>query len=157
MTPLRNAVMGGRRAALLASALASVLMLGACGMQPMSPIAKPMTARLSGASEVPPVMGSGSGSVHASLNSATNLLTWTITYTDLSGALTAAHLHGPAMAGESAGVVLALSGSLASPIVGSATLTPAQATDLMAGRWYLNLHTAANPGGEIRGQIRPLP
>ena len=157
MTHPQNPVSGGRRATLLASALAGALWLGACGMPPMSPIAKPMTASLSGASEVPAVMGPGTGSVDASLNSATNLLTWTITYTGLSGAATAGHFHGPAMAGENAGVVVPLSGSLASPIVGSATLTPAQATDLMAGRWYLNLHTAANPGGEIRGQVRPLP
>lgn len=157
MTPLRNPVSGGRRACLLAIALSSAAWLGGCGMQAMSPIAKPMSASLWGASEVPAVVGAGTGSVDASLNSATNLLTWTVTYSGLSGPATAGHFHGPAMAGVNAGVVMPLSGSLASPIVGSATLTPAQATDLMAGRWYLNLHTAANPGGEIRGQVNPLP
>ena len=40
-----------------------------------------------------------------------------------------------------------------SPATGSATLTDAQAADLMAGRWYVNIHTAANRGGEIRGQV----
>ncbi len=39
------------------------------------------------------------------------------------------------------------------PITGSATLTDAQLADLEAGRLYVNIHTAANPGGEIRGQI----
>ena len=42
---------------------------------------------------------------------------------------------------------------IVSPLQGSATLTDAQAADLMAGRWYVNIHTAANPNGEIRGQL----
>jgi hypothetical protein len=46
-----------------------------------------------------------------------------------------------------------VTGSAASPIKGSATLNDAQAADLMAGRWYFNIHTAANKGGEIRGQV----
>jgi hypothetical protein len=40
-----------------------------------------------------------------------------------------------------------------SPIDGTATLTPEQAKELVDGKWYFNLHTSANPGGEIRGQI----
>ena len=56
------------------------------------------------------------------------------------------------MAGTNAGVVQGFSGSMDSPIKGSATLTAAQAADLLAGKWYVNLHTAANKGGEIRGQ-----
>ena len=45
------------------------------------------------------------------------------------------------------------SGSVASPISGTATLTDAQAADLEAGKFYFNIHTAANPGGEVRGQV----
>ena len=97
MSPLRYPISGGRRATLLACALAGALWVGGCGMQPMSPIAKPMTASLSGASEVPAVMGPATGSVDASLNSATNLLTWTVTYSGLSGPATAGHFHGPAL------------------------------------------------------------
>jgi hypothetical protein len=65
-----------------------------------------------------------------------------------------AHFHGPAAAGANAGVVLPFANP-ASPIEGQATLTPAQAADLSAGKWYANVHTAANPGGEIRGQMLP--
>jgi hypothetical protein len=38
-------------------------------------------------------------------------------------------------------------------VQGSATLTDAQAADLLAGRYYINIHTAATPAGEIRGQV----
>jgi hypothetical protein len=57
------------------------------------------------------------------------------------------------MPGENAGVAVPLSGSLATPMSGTVSLTPAQAADLIAGKWYVNLHTAANPNGEIRGQL----
>ena len=107
----------------------------------------------SGASEVPSVMTDATGIVEASLGSGTNVLTWKITYSGLSGPATGAHFHGPAMAGQNAGVVVPISAPLASPISGSATLTPAQAADLSAGRWYVNLHTAAHPNGEARGQM----
>jgi CHRD domain. len=40
-----------------------------------------------------------------------------------------------------------------SPIKGAATLTDAQIADLNAGKWYFNVHTAANPAGEIRGTV----
>lgn len=137
--------------------LGALLGLGACGMTPMSTSTSAMSARLSGASEVPPVTGNGSGTIDAVLNKQTNTLNWTITYAGLSGPVTAGHFHGPAMAGQNAGVALPLTGGMASPIKGSATLTAAQATDLMAGKWYMNLHTAANPNGEVRGQVTAQP
>jgi hypothetical protein len=61
------------------------------------------------------------------------------------------------MAGANAGVVVPITGPLVSPIKGSAVLTAAQAADLMAGKWYVNVHTAANPGGEVRGQVASAP
>ena len=88
------------------------------------------------------------------LNKDSNVLKWKITYSGLSGPATMAHFHGPAMAGANAGVVIPFNNP-ASPIEGQATLTSSQAADLMAGKWYANVHTAANPGGEIRGQMLP--
>jgi hypothetical protein len=85
------------------------------------------------------------------------MLSWTVNYSGLTGPAKAGHFHGPAPAGQNAGVALGFTGSVESPIKGSATLTAAQAADLLAGKWYVNLHTAANPGGEIRGQAVAAP
>ena len=71
----------------------------------------------------------------------------------LSGPATAAHFHGPAEAGKNAGVEVPIPNAGTSPVEGSATLTEAQAADLTGGKLYVNVHTAANPGGEIRGQV----
>jgi hypothetical protein len=113
-------------------------------------------ATLNGASEVPPNTTTGTGSVTASYDASTKTLTWNGTYSGLTGDPTAAHFHGPAEAGKNAGVAIWIStkGSpFPSPFSGSATLTDAQAGDLQNGLWYVNIHTAANPGGEIRGQV----
>lgn len=141
--------------------IASLVVLGACSQAPMtsstavmdSGSSAAMSARLAGASEVPPTTSIGSGNLVANFDRQSNVLTWTVTYAGLSGPVTAAHFHGPAAVGANAGVALGLTGSLDSPINGMATLTAAQTSDLMAGNWYLNLHTAANPNGEIRGQV----
>ena len=112
-----------------------------------------LSTQLRAANEVPPNASQGSGSVDAVLNKDTNLLRWKINYTGLSGPATAGHFHGPAAIGANAGVALPWSSVMSTPSEGSATLTAAQAADLMAGRWYANIHTAANPGGEVRGQM----
>jgi hypothetical protein len=110
-------------------------------------------ASLTSSAEVPPVDGKGSGALNATYDTATKKLTYTATYKDLSGPAAAAHFHGPADAKANAGVVVPVSGAMASPLKGEATLTDAQAADLAAGKWYFNVHTAANKGGEIRGQV----
>lgn len=111
------------------------------------------TTQLRAANEVPPNASQGTGSVDAVLDKNTNLFRWKVSFTGLTGAPTAAHFHGPAAIGANAGVALAWPAPIRSPMEGRATLTPAQAADLMAGRWYANIHTARNPGGEVRGQM----
>jgi hypothetical protein len=110
-------------------------------------------ATLTGAAEVPPKTTTGTGTAQATLDTVTKKLDYTATWKDLSGPATAAHFHGPADVGANAGVVVPWGASPASPLTGSATLTDAQIADLTAGKWYANVHTAANPGGEIRGQM----
>jgi hypothetical protein len=112
-----------------------------------------MSATLSGKMEVPPTDSNGGGSVDATFDTDTKKLDWTIEYSNLTGPVTAAHFHGPAEMGKNADPVVPLEGDLASPLKGSATLTDAQAADLQAGKYYINLHTAAHPDGEIRGQV----
>jgi hypothetical protein len=113
-------------------------------------------ADLKGASEVPPNTTGGSGSVTATFDPATKQLSWSGSFSGLTGPATAAHIHGPAEPGKNAGVVMWISEKgkpFESPFKGSATLTDAQAADLANGQYYVNIHTAANPGGEIRGQL----
>ena len=110
-------------------------------------------ATLSGKTEVPPNATTGSGDVLATLDTSSKKLTYTMTYYGLTGPATAAHFHGPAAPGANAGVAVPIGTNPASPTTGSATLTDAQMKDLMAGKWYANIHTEANKGGEIRGQM----
>lgn len=109
-------------------------------------------AHLTGAQEVPANATTGSGDVTAKVDTNTHLMTYSVTYSGLTGPATAAHFHGPAAPGVNAGPVVMLK-ALASPISGSADLTDAQFADLQGGKWYFNVHTAAHPGGEIRGQL----
>ena len=110
------------------------------------------TGTMNGATEVPAKTTDGKGTANATLDTATKMLTYDVEYSGLTGPATAAHFHGPAEPGANAPVVVPFP-TPASPIKGTATLTDAQMADLMAGKWYANVHTAANPGGEIRGQM----
>jgi hypothetical protein len=110
-------------------------------------------AALNGASETPPNTSHGVGMATATLDKATKTLTWKVVYSGLTGPATMAHFHGPAGPGVAAPVAVPLTGPMASPLMGSATLTDAQIGDLEAGNWYVNVHTAQYPKGEIRGQV----
>jgi hypothetical protein len=110
-------------------------------------------ADLTAAAETPPTDSTATGTLDATYDTSSKLLSWTITYDGLTGDVTAAHFHGPAAVGAKAGPVVPIEAPYASPIKGSATLTDPQAADLQAGTWYFNLHTAKYPDGEIRGQV----
>ena len=112
-------------------------------------------ANLAGAAEVPPVQSTGKGTAQVNVDTATKQLTWRVDYSGLSGPPAAAHIHCGAAAGANAGVAVPLGDKFDSPIAGSATMTDAQLADLQAGKCYVNVHTAANKGGEVRGQLTP--
>jgi len=109
-------------------------------------------ATLKGADETPPTSSAGTGMVMATYDTGSKKFQYDVTYSGLTGPAMAAHFHSGAV-GAKGPPVVPVTGSVASPISGSATLTDAQAAGLEAGNWYFNIHTAANPGGEVRGQV----
>jgi hypothetical protein len=109
-------------------------------------------ATLDSGSEVPPTQAKGTGQVTATYDPASKQLSWSGSYGGLTGPVTAAHFHGPAGSGENAGVLIPVTAT-SSPFSGQAVLDDAKAADLEAGKLYFNIHTAANPKGEIRGQV----
>lgn len=142
-----------RRPLILAFGFAGVLW--AAGVHAES---RSFKVSLNGAQEVPPVETAGSGTADLTYDPATRVVTWTISYSGLSGPATMAHFHGPgAVPGKSVVLVwLTKQGTAAeSPIKGEATLTPEQAQQFTAGEWYINVHTQAHPAGEIRGRVPP--
>ena len=112
-----------------------------------------MTATLDAAQEVPSNDSAGKGTADVTFDTESKKLDWTIEYSGLTGDASAAHFHGPAAKGENADVAVPIEDPK-SGAKGSATLTDAQAADLTAGRYYINVHTAAHPDGEIRGQVQ---
>ena len=114
-------------------------------------------ASLGAAAEVPPVTAAGKGTAQVSIDTATKMATWKVDYSGLSGPATAAHIHCGAAAGANAGVAVPLGTgpTAASPMQGSGAMTDAQLADLAAGKCYVNIHTDANKGGELRAQLAP--
>ena len=141
----------------LAILLGLVLLVGVISTQATPAYAETFTCEptLEGSQEVPPVTTAGTGSAIVTFDSETNELEWDIEFSGLSGNATAAHFHGPAAAGNNTGVQINIGeiSGLVSPMNGTATLSAEQAAMLLNGTMYINIHTAANPDGEIRGQV----
>ncbi len=112
-----------------------------------------LKADLKGGNEVPVKDVQGVGTLTATLDTDTNELKYHVVYSGLTGPVVAAHFHGPAAEGANAKPQVPVKQPSDSPIDATATISAEQAKDLLDGKWYFNLHTAANPGGEIRGQV----
>ena len=127
--------------------------LGACGSMSSSGNTTRYHANLSGSQEVPANPSTGTGTADVEIDTTTNTLKWNVSYSGLSGPATAGHIHGPAAPGANAGVMVPFPSVSSSSFQGTAQVTPAQAAAIASGQTYVNIHTAANPGGEIRGQL----
>ena len=114
-------------------------------------------ADMKGSSEVPPTGSAGTGSADATLDTTAKTLDYTVTWSGLTGPAIMAHFHGPAAPGKNAGVLVPLGMNMAEgltpPLTKTVTLTDPQIQSLEAGQWYVNVHTPAHKGGEIRGQL----
>jgi hypothetical protein len=139
-----------RYALVLAALLASAsVALAATGFQ----------GTLSGANEVPPNGSPGTGTATVILNDAGTEIAYTISYTGLVGTVTASHIH-KAPIGTNGSVIIGFSpplGSTSGVFGGVAAVTPAQVADLLAGLYYVNIHTNVYPGGELRAQLEGAP
>ncbi len=114
-----------------------------------------LTAIIDGSQPVPPTVSPGTGFGCVALNP-DGTVSFNITFSGLLAPEIAAHFHGPAPAGMNAGVQIGLPPG--SPKVGTTiTLTGGQQADLIAGLWYINIHSSLFPGGEIRGQVLTSP
>jgi hypothetical protein len=147
-------------ASIRALASCAVLLLGASSANALS---FTLASSLDGAQETPPVITLGTGTMTGTYDDVSNLLTWSGSFSALNSGTTNAHFHGPAAVGVGpAGVQVGITaatgdvfplGVTSGSFSGTATITDAQETDLLAGLWYVNIHTTTSGGGEIRGQV----
>ena len=147
-----------RRFILMLAVAAVAVGLMACQQQMAMADQKSYKAHLTAASEVPPVNSAGVGDATLTLDTKTKQLSWVVKFSGLTGPATAAHIHAPGAVGVNAGVAIPFDGvpaSASGEIKGSKVLTDAQIADLDGGKFYVNIHTANNKGGEIRGQVGP--
>lgn len=115
-----------------------------------------ISATMNSSQEVPTNTSTGTGSTTGTYNATTNSLQYNVAWNGLTGAATVGHFHGPAAAGTNASPIIffnLVNNGGAGTATGTIVLTDAQEADLLAGKWYSNIHTATNTGGEIRGQV----
>jgi CHRD domain len=134
--------------------LSGILLFASCGKSDTVPADPNITFKgtFSGANEVPSNTSTASGTVTVTFNNDTKILTLAATFAGLTP--TAAHIHNAA-AGVNGGVIFGLgTAPFSSPVnYTSVALTPTQESELKANNYYVNFHSAANPGGEIRAQL----
>lgn len=142
-------------------ALLVAMALAALASGPAAALVIQLTSSIDGAQAN---MGNGTGSpgfgsATLTFDDQTNLLTWDGSYSGLVSNFFIAHFHGPAAPGMNAGVEVGFTvvGNQAGTFVGSATLSSGQAADLLAGLWYINIHSTTFTSGEIRGQVLVTP
>ena len=141
-----------RRAIFALAGLACIAWAASAAAASMS-----FTVPITGAEQVPPVKTAGKGTADLTWDASTRVVTWHVTYSDMSGPVTMAHFHDGAR-GKNGPVKVWLAkkeSPVANPIAGKATLSPADAQQFEAGDWYINLHTKDHPDGEVRGQVVP--
>jgi len=154
--------------ALACLALVGATVAAACGDDddPTDPAEETnFTAQLTGAKERPnPVTTTATGTATITINN--NSIAFSVNVTGLSGPATMAHIHGPATTEQAADVIVGFTGlsTATSGLLASGTITTTGVatisldslkTLIRNGRAYVNVHTAANPPGEVRGQIVP--
>lgn len=110
-----------------------------------------MTANLDGLQESPANASPGTGQATVVVDTDANTLTYTLTFSGLVAAQTAAHIHGFANPGTNAGVLFGI--GVGSPLSNTWNYLEAQEADILSGQSYFNVHTTSFPNGEIRGQL----
>ena len=113
---------------------------------------------LKGVNEVPPNVSTAVGGILGTYDDVARIITFDLTFNGLLAGTTAAHFHGPAPVGQTAGVVIGFAGFPTGVTSGGYSntygpLTVAQNAEIIGGLWYVNVHTTLFPGGEIRAQL----
>lgn len=111
------------------------------------------STELTAAAVVPPTDSKAEGNAEVTVDTAAQKVSWMVKVDGLTGAATAAHIHGPASEKEQAPPVIDMSANI---MAGSADITPEQWDALQEGKYYINIHTAQFPDGEVRGQLKPV-
>ena len=152
-------------------AVATVLVLGAAMTAQAQTIT--LTANLSGNNETPGVLTGAFGTATVTWDTATQTVSWVIDVWNMPSGTNNAHFHvgGPGLAGPTVvNIAFPANASNDFRLTGSATATNLLvrgdqgirswddfAQSLLGGQTYINIHSAVNPGGEIRGQVLRVP
>ena len=154
----------------VAAAATVVLAAASCGSDTTAPVNKQYIANLAAANEGAGHTSPGSGVV--TFVDLGNEIDWTMNLTNMTN-VTMSHIHGPAVAGVNTAVIInlfmpnvppatgTLNGEVAHGSITNANNSSVSLDSLRVlfnnGNAYVNVHTAANPGGEIRDQVHPVP